>query len=72
MCICIVYDERRTFILVVYMDTDMLNEIADDKDMYADYSVSSGCGAADSNRRLIFDWTDDDLDDEYFYNYGND
>ena len=72
MCICIVYDERRTFILAVYMDTDMLNEIADDKDGYADYSVSSGCGDASSNRRLIFDWTDNDLDDEYFYNYDND
>ena len=22
--------------------------------------------------RLIFDWTDDDLDDEYLYNYDND
>ena len=51
---------------------DMLNEIADDKDEYAYYSVSSGCGDAGSNRRLIFDWTDDDLDDEYFYNYDND
>ena len=54
----------------------MLNEIMEsgneDKDGYADYSVSSGCGDADSNRRLIFDWTDDDLDDEYFYNYDND
>ena len=43
------------------MDTDMFNEMAEDAD--AD---------ADSNRRLIFDWTDDDLDDEYFYNYDND
>ena len=50
----------------------MLNEIADDKDGDDDYSVSSGCGDASSNRRLIFDWTDDDLDDEYFYNYDND
>lgn len=26
----------------------------------------------DASMRLVFDWTDDDLDDEYFYNYDND
>ena len=42
------------------MDTDMLNEVADDED------------DEDPSMRLIFDWTDDDLYDEYFYNYDND
>ena len=46
--------------------------ITEDKDGDADSSVSSGCDDTDYNRRLIFDWTDDDLDDEYFYNYDND
>ena len=71
-----------------YMLNGITEDEDEDEDEYeydgddTDSSVSSSCDDTDSSvsggcddgasMRLVFDWTDDDLDDEYFYNYDND
>lgn len=53
---------------------DHYSDEDEDEDGYGDGDGDEeGENGSDAySMRLVFDWTGDDLDDEYFYNYDND